>query len=66
VLLAAHALGLGAIWRTGPMAYRAEINAFLGLEADDRIVGFVYVGRPGMAPPTPQPRDVDAYLRFLD
>jgi len=66
VLLAAHALGFGAIWRTGPMAYRAEINGFLGLEADDRIVGFVYVGKPAMAPPTPQPRDVDAYLRFVE
>jgi nitroreductase len=66
VLLAAHALGLGAIWRSGEMAYRDEIKAFLGLDPSDRIVGFVYVGHPAMPPPAPQPRDVDSYLRFID
>jgi nitroreductase len=66
VLLAAHALGLGAIWRTGDMAYRAEINEHLGLAAGDRVVGFVYLGRPAMPPPTAQPRDVERYLRFVE
>jgi nitroreductase len=66
MLLAAHALGLGAIWRSGAMAYRAEVKSFLGLDPSDRIVGFVYVGRPAMPAPVSQPRDVDAYLRFVD
>jgi nitroreductase len=66
VLLAAHAMGLGAIWRTGDMAYSAEVNAFLGLDATDRIVGIMYLGEPAMAPPIAQPRNIDAYLRYLD
>ena len=65
LLLAAHALGLGAIWRTGEMAYRSEINDFLELGVRDRIVGIVYVGRPAMEAPKSRPRDVDAVLRVL-
>ncbi|GAC1548023.1 MAG: NAD(P)H nitroreductase [Vulcanimicrobiaceae bacterium] len=65
VLLAAHARGLGAIWRTGEMAYRPEIKAFLGLDPADRIVAVVYVGRPAMDAPSARERDVDAVLRVL-
>jgi nitroreductase len=66
VLLAAHALGLGAIWRTGAMAYRPEINEHLGLDPADRIVGFVYLGRPAVAAAVAPARDVDAYLRVIE
>lgn len=46
ILLAAHALGLGAIWRTGEWARDAKVKAFLGFQADQHIVGFIYVGYP--------------------
>ncbi|MEW6403496.1 MAG: nitroreductase family protein [Chloroflexota bacterium] len=46
ILLAAHALGLGAKWRTGEWARDAKVKQFLGLEEDQPIVGFVYVGYP--------------------
>jgi nitroreductase len=63
VLLAAHALGLGAMWRTGAMVRSDAVKAHLGLDPSDRIVGIVYVGRPAMEPPAERPRDVDAVLR---
>lgn len=62
ILLAAHARGLGAVWRTGPMAYRGEMKAFLGLAASDRIVAFVYLGAPAMDAPRPRPREVGRFL----
>jgi nitroreductase len=65
VLLAAHALGLGAIWRTGGMVGSAAVRDHLGFAPTDRIVGIVYVGRPAMDPPAPQPRDVDGHLTIL-
>jgi nitroreductase len=46
ILLAAHASGLGAIWRTGEWARDAKVKAFLGFEADQHITGFIYVGVP--------------------
>jgi nitroreductase len=44
LLLAAHALGLAAMWRTGDAARDPGIKAFLGFEADQRVIGLVYVG----------------------
>jgi nitroreductase len=64
LLLAAHAQGLGAMWRTGGMAYRAEILAHLGLAPNDRIVGLVYLGHPAMDPPRARPRGLEDVLRF--
>jgi nitroreductase len=46
--LTAHSLGLGAIWRTGPVAYHEHTRSFFGLESGDRIVAFLYVGYPDM------------------
>lgn len=46
LLLAAHAMGLGAKWRTGEWARDAKVKEFLGFEPDQHIVGFIYVGYP--------------------
>ena len=46
VLLAAHALGYGAMWRTGTPCEDDYVKKALGLGNDDAIVGFVYVGTP--------------------
>ena len=44
MLVAAHAMGLGAIWRTGGMAYDPLVAKGLGLADNQKIVGFIYVG----------------------
>ncbi len=46
ILLAAHALGLGAIWRTGAPAYSEDVARAFGLPARGRIVAFIYLGAP--------------------
>jgi len=46
ILLVANALGLGVIWRTGVWARDAKVKEFLGFEADQHIVGFLYIGYP--------------------
>jgi nitroreductase len=56
IIVAAHAMGYGAMWRTGAPAYDANVKGALGLGADDRIVGFLYLGKPDSAPvPTNRP-----------
>ena len=42
--LAADALGFGSMWKTGPAAYDANIKEAIGLEPDDHIVAFLYLG----------------------
>ena len=46
ILLAAHALGLGAIWRTGEWVRDAKVKEFFGFPEDQIIAGFIYVGYP--------------------
>ena len=50
MLNACHALGFGAIWRTGDLAYHKLVHAGLGLAANESVVGFVYVGTPAVVP----------------
>lgn len=44
MLLAAHALGYGAMWKTGGAAYDTSIKVLLGFAPEDHIVGLVYLG----------------------
>jgi nitroreductase len=58
IMLAAHAMGLGAMWKTGDAAYDNDVKVALGLQPTDQIVGFIYVGtrsQPANLPP-PRPR----------
>lgn len=49
MLLAAHAMGLGAIWRTGDPCYDPKMQAFFGLREPARLLGFVYLGYPAVS-----------------
>ena len=53
MLIAAHARGLGAMWRTGVIVDEPDARAALGLGAREEVVGFVYLGRR-LAPPPEQ------------
>jgi nitroreductase len=53
LLLAAHAIGLAAIWRTGAAATDPAIKTFLGFAPDQHLIGFIYVGYPVMQPNPP-------------
>jgi nitroreductase len=44
LLLAAHAKGLSAAWKTGKMVHSAEAKKFLGIDESDRIIAIVYLG----------------------
>lgn len=44
ILLALHALGYVAAWKTGEAAYDAGVKNDLGFAVDDHLVGFIYTG----------------------
>lgn len=46
LLLAAHAEGLGAKWRTGDPAMDPQVKRFLGFEPNQHLIGFIYIGYP--------------------
>lgn len=63
MVLAAHALAFGTMWKTGPAAYDADVKRALGLEADDHIVGFLYLGTAQAHAPV-RPAQLHACVRW--
>jgi len=67
IMLAAQALGFGAMWRTGAPAYDERVKEGLRLQADDAIVGFIHIGTPAVVPPElPRPELNDVVTRWQD
>jgi nitroreductase len=44
--LTASAYGIGCYWGSGGITYMTEAKKALGLEKDDKLLGFLYVGMP--------------------
>ncbi len=65
MLLAAHAHGLAAIWRTGAAALHPEVKAFFGLPPSAHLLGFVYLGYPIGPNPTRERTPHAAVTRWL-
>ena len=65
MMVAAHAQGIGAMWRTGAMARHPVVKRGLGLAERDIIVGFVYLGTPVENPPPPPEEDPKQWLGEL-
>lgn len=66
ILLAAQALGFGAIWRTGDNSYDPNVKAGLGLSESEEIIGYMYMGSP-LGVPKPLPEiNVDEFLQVWE
>lgn len=68
LLLMAHSLGLGAIWRSGEPMYHPRMKQAFGLAAQEEMVGLIYVGYPDEAAPLPtgKRRPVSEKTRWVE
>jgi len=66
ILLAAEALGLATVWRTGPAAYAPGVKAFLGLQPEQHLVGFIYLGFAEQERQIPERPDFQDRTIWLD
>ena len=59
MMTAAHAQGVGAIWRSASIMFHEKMREGLGLEQSDQIVGFIYLGTAKIVKPLPlrEPKD---------
>ncbi|GGW76938.1 NAD(P)H nitroreductase [Alteromonas halophila] len=62
--MAAVAQGFNGIWRTGSYAQCDTVRAGFGLEDDDEIVGFLYLGTPAIDAPQRPKRDTSEYFEY--
>jgi len=65
ILLAAHALGLGAIWRTGTWARDAKVKEFFSLAPERDLIAFIYMGIPDGEPKINERPPVDDRVTWL-
>ena len=63
ILIAAHAQGIGAVWRTGEMAFDAHVHQGLGLEPTEELIGYLYLGTPLNEPRTAPVLDTADFVR---
>lgn len=66
MLLAAHALGLAAIWRSGWITFEPEMLEHFQLSERARMLGFIYLGYPAMAAPVRNRRSIDDVTTWLN
>lgn len=59
ILLASKAMGFGSIWLTGDNAYDPGVFKPLGLNSNEKIVGFIYLGTETSAVPRLPKPDLD-------
>lgn len=64
MLLAAHALGLAAMWRSGDLIYSTEVRDFLRMPDQGVMLGVIYIGCPAMDPPTRERKPVDEVTQW--
>ena len=57
---ACFALDYGAIWRSGPYCESPTVKAGLNIDAENQIIGFLYVGTPAV--PTPVKPEKEACI----
>lgn len=65
MLLAAEALGLGAMWRTGAPAYDPTVKRFLSIPENGHLLAFVYLGYPDPLPRPEAQRAASPHTRWL-
>ncbi|MFC1972010.1 nitroreductase family protein [Chloroflexota bacterium] len=50
LLLVLHQIGLGAVWMTGPMQAKEEIEKILNVPPDTDVIAFIPIGYPDESP----------------
>lgn len=65
--LTAHALGLGAYWSTGSVAFSDELRNFMGFDEQHKAMGLFYLGKPAIENPVGRRlSSIEAKVRWED
>jgi nitroreductase len=63
--MAAQAQGFGGIWRSGWFIFDRGLHQSLGLDEQDQIVGFLYLGTPVAEPKRLHALPAERFVRYL-
>lgn len=65
ILLSLNALGYSAIWRTGKLAFNPFIASRLNLEANQEILGYIYIGTANGTNKKIPELDIEDFVSYL-
>jgi len=65
LLLILHQMGLGAVWMTGPMQAKGEIEKILRVPAGVDIIAFIPVGYPAESPAPKERRPIEEVCEVI-
>jgi len=65
LLLILHQMGLGAVWMTGPMQAKGEIEKILKVPAGVDIIAFIPVGYPAESPAPKERRPIEEVCEVI-
>jgi nitroreductase len=66
IYLSVTAYGLGGYWTTGGVTYREKAKPYFGLEADDKLMGFFYIGEVAVPSPSKNRAPVDEKIEWRE
>jgi nitroreductase len=65
IYLSVTAYGLGGYWTTGGVTYNDNAKPFFGLQADDRLMGFYYIGYIAIPSPDQKRQPVEEKVDWV-
>lgn len=63
--MAAVAQGFQGMWRSGNLMFHPDVKQAFGLEGEDHIVGFLYLGTPEGSTMKAPERDLSKFIEFM-
>jgi len=63
ILIACHSLGYSAIWRTGFLSFNEEVSLSFGLNKNDVIVGYLYIGSTEKKIEAPEVSNINDFVQ---
>jgi nitroreductase len=64
MMLMAHELGLGTIWRTGKPIYHAIMKEAFNVSNEGMVLGFIYIGYPDMTTKQPVRKSLEEKVEW--
>jgi nitroreductase len=65
-LLAAHSLGYGACWMTGPLVAKPELESALSIRPPEELLAVIALGKPDSPPPKPPRKAPEEITEFRE
>jgi nitroreductase len=66
IYLSVAAYGLGGYWTTGGVTYMEKAKDFFGLNAEDKLLGFFYIGHIAVPSPAAKRMSFDEKVTWVD